>query len=180
MGSENESLQIVVEVPAGAGPEDAVLATLMQGDVRSSHEQPASIGMPVMRVEANRAHRVHRLGEQAACSDYVNSRSVSLRLPGLPPGRFVLLPTTFTPGKEADFLLRLYTPKGWPRPRELTEDLCGWDLRPRGLYGRLLELVKGCFPQDYPLPVPYTLRIIQGHNIPGFAHPPPASSLGEE
>eukprot|EP01119_Soliformovum_irregulare_P001002 TRINITY_DN1074_c0_g1_i3.p1 TRINITY_DN1074_c0_g1~~TRINITY_DN1074_c0_g1_i3.p1 ORF type:complete len:597 (+),score=144.14 TRINITY_DN1074_c0_g1_i3:93-1883(+) len=40
---------------------------------------------------------------------YINSREVSLTLRQLPPGKYVILPTTFKPGEEAAYSLRIAT-----------------------------------------------------------------------
>lgn len=58
-------------------------------------------------MEANRCSRVQRVQEKAASSVYMDSRSVTLRA-ALPPGRYVILPTTFLPGAAGRFLLRVF------------------------------------------------------------------------
>lgn len=59
-------------------------------------------------MEVNRCSRVQHVVEQAASSVYMDSRSVTLRAT-LPPGRYVVLPTTFLPGATGHFLLRLFS-----------------------------------------------------------------------
>ena len=61
-----------------------------------------------LQVEVNRSSRVQCLTEQASSSVYMDSRSVTLR-GSLPPGRYVLLPTTFLPGASGRFLLRVFS-----------------------------------------------------------------------
>lgn len=54
---------------------------------------------------------MHRLQEPAkvvAKVTYINSREVFKRFE-IPKGRYVIIPTTFEPGEETNFLLRLYT-----------------------------------------------------------------------
>ena len=43
---------------------------------------------------------------------YVNLREVSKRF-SLPPGRYVVIPTTFHSGERGEFLIRLFTEKFW-------------------------------------------------------------------
>uniref|UniRef100_UPI00358E4665 calpain-8-like n=1 Tax=Myxine glutinosa TaxID=7769 RepID=UPI00358E4665 len=47
----------------------------------------------------------------AECEAYCNSREVTSRL-RLPPGRYVILPSTYYPEEEADFFLRTYAKRG--------------------------------------------------------------------
>lgn len=76
---------------------------------------------------------MHVKQQKVGGSVYINSRSVFLRL-DLTEGRYVIVPTTFDPNLEGDFLLRVFTdvPSGC---RELTLDeppqtcwtgLCGY------------------------------------------------------
>jgi hypothetical protein len=66
------------------------------------------IGFIIMRVEENRCTRLEEPRDVVAASPYQNSREVTLRI-RLPAGRYVLLPTTFAPGEEADFFLRVFS-----------------------------------------------------------------------
>ena len=43
---------------------------------------------------------------------YINLREVSKRMM-LPPGRYVVIPTTFSRGEEGEFLVRLFLEKYW-------------------------------------------------------------------
>ena len=90
---------------------DVVFVSLMQPDTRSKKRNGGKnihIGFYVMRVESNRAHRVHYMYDCAADSVYINRREVFERLL-LPPGRYVIIPTTWYKGEEGEFLLRVYT-----------------------------------------------------------------------
>uniref|UniRef100_A0A3Q3WNE2 Uncharacterized protein n=1 Tax=Mola mola TaxID=94237 RepID=A0A3Q3WNE2_MOLML len=105
--------------------EEEVLICLQQEDRRVRRKdgegQNLPIGFEVLRVEVNRCSRVQHVVEQAASSVYMDSRSVTLRAT-LPPGRYVVLPTTFLPGATGHFLLRLFS-LSRIRLRELREDL---------------------------------------------------------
>ncbi|TKS80584.1 Calpain-5 [Collichthys lucidus] len=60
------------------------------------------------QVELNRIYRMHATQKKVGGSTYINSRSVFVRI-DLPEGRYVIIPTTFDPGLEGDFLLRIFT-----------------------------------------------------------------------
>lgn len=61
-----------------------------------------------VQVEFNRIYRMHATQKKVGGSTYINSRSVFVRI-DLPEGRYVIIPTTFDPGLEGDFLLRIFT-----------------------------------------------------------------------
>lgn len=62
----------------------------------------------VLQVELNRKYRMHSAQQKVAGSIYINSRCVFLRKE-LKEGRYVIIPTTFDPGQQGDFLLRVFT-----------------------------------------------------------------------
>jgi len=70
------------------------------------------IGFHLLKVETNREYRLHSriLGYDRGSSDYIRSRHIFLRKK-LGPGRYLIVPTTFDPGQEAKFLLRLFSDK---------------------------------------------------------------------
>ena len=70
------------------------------------------IGFHLLKVETNREYRLHSriLGSDRGSSDYIRSRHIFLRKK-LGPGRYLIIPTTFDPGQEAKFLLRLFSDK---------------------------------------------------------------------
>ncbi|KAF7699253.1 calpain-5a [Silurus meridionalis] len=92
-------------------PEDEVLICVQQKDKRSLKDgkgENLAIGFDLQRVELNRIYRMHRPQQKICSSAYINSRSVFLRKE-LKEGRYVIIPTTFDPGLQGDFLLRVFT-----------------------------------------------------------------------
>ncbi|XP_054899594.1 calpain-5-like isoform X1 [Poeciliopsis prolifica] len=93
---------------------DEVLISLQQKD-RKIHRKEGqgdnlSMGFNILKVEVNRKYRLHDLVTQQLLhtSTYINARSVFMRCE-LPQGRYVVIPTTFKPFIEGEFMLRLYT-----------------------------------------------------------------------
>uniref|UniRef100_A0A1A7X3G7 Calpain 5a n=1 Tax=Iconisemion striatum TaxID=60296 RepID=A0A1A7X3G7_9TELE len=93
-------------------PKDEVLICLQQKDRRATLKEGRGenlpIGFDVHRVELNRIYRMHAPQQKVGGSIYINSRSVFLRT-DLTEGRYVIIPTTFDPGLEGEFLLRVFT-----------------------------------------------------------------------
>ncbi|XP_030044387.1 calpain-5-like [Microcaecilia unicolor] len=93
-------------------PEDEVLICLQQESKKTSRKdgkgENLAIGFDIYKVELNRRYRMHTLQTKAASSIYINSRSVFLRT-DQKEGRYVIIPTTFEPGLEGEFLLRVFT-----------------------------------------------------------------------
>ncbi|XP_057695891.1 calpain-5-like isoform X1 [Corythoichthys intestinalis] len=92
--------------------EDEALVSLQQRDRRASLRQGRgenlAIGFEIHRVEVNRKYRMHAPQQRVANSPYSNARSAFLRV-DLKKGRYVIIPTTFEPNLEGDFLLRIFT-----------------------------------------------------------------------
>lgn len=118
-------------------PEDEVLICLQQKDrratLREGRGENLAIGFDIQRVELNRNYRMHVTQEKVGGSTYINSRSVFVRT-DLKEGRYVIIPTTFDPGLEGEFLLRVFTDVS-SNCKELTQDeppktcwsgLCGY------------------------------------------------------
>uniref|UniRef100_A0A665TE59 Calpain 5a n=1 Tax=Echeneis naucrates TaxID=173247 RepID=A0A665TE59_ECHNA len=93
-------------------PEDEFLICLQQRDRRATlsegRGENLAIGFDIHRVELNRTYRMHATQQKVGGSIYINSRSVFLRIV-LAEGRYVILPTTFDPGLDGNFLLRIFS-----------------------------------------------------------------------
>lgn len=97
------------------------------------------IGFHLLKVESNREYRLHKRipGSDCGSSDYIRSRHIFLRKT-LSPGRYIIVPTTFDPGQEANFLLRLFsveptdlTPVVLDEPKDPCCFSCGCGARPQ-------------------------------------------------
>uniref|UniRef100_A0A5S6QYS9 Calpain catalytic domain-containing protein n=1 Tax=Trichuris muris TaxID=70415 RepID=A0A5S6QYS9_TRIMR len=101
-----------------------LIASLIQRGLGQRRRQKAAyltIGLMLVKVEDNRIYRLHKLSALVATSDYAPSESVLLYLKNLRRGRYVIIPSTFAPREEGEFMLRLYT--SWnARPAELLLD----------------------------------------------------------
>ncbi|XP_009280046.1 PREDICTED: calpain-9 isoform X2 [Aptenodytes forsteri] len=100
------------------------IAALMQNDRRKLKKLGAemlTIGYSIYESSGRDGHlgkdffRYHP--SKARSKTYINLREVSNRFK-LPPGDYVLIPTTFEPHQEADFCLRIFSEK-----KAITEDL---------------------------------------------------------
>jgi calpain-5 len=100
--------QFIFEIDTGDEKLDDVLINLDQMSMRSIGKENLTIGFFVMRVEDNRKYRIHQPKPKAASSTYINARSVFLRQK-LSNGRYIIIPSTFDPNIEGEFLLRVYT-----------------------------------------------------------------------
>ncbi|XP_062303894.1 calpain-1 catalytic subunit-like isoform X1 [Osmerus eperlanus] len=108
-------------------PEDdevacSFLVALMQKDRRRYRRQGQdmhTIGFAIKQIyyQFKGSQNVHlkkdfflRHSSCARSETFINLREVSTRL-RLPPGEYLVVPSTFEPGKEADFVLRIFTEK---------------------------------------------------------------------
>lgn len=66
------------------------------------------IGFTVMKVEENRAYRLHKAQTIVDSSIFKDSRSVVMKKETIVEGRYVIIPTLFSPKEEGSFLLRIY------------------------------------------------------------------------
>uniref|UniRef100_A0A8B9CWJ5 Calpain 9 n=1 Tax=Anser brachyrhynchus TaxID=132585 RepID=A0A8B9CWJ5_9AVES len=98
------------------------IAALMQKDRRKLRKFGAemlSIGYSIYESPGGDGHlnkdffRYH--ASKARSKTYINLREVSNRFK-LPPGDYILVPTTFEPHQEADFCLRIFSEKKPPNP----------------------------------------------------------------
>ncbi|GFN79965.1 calpain-5 [Plakobranchus ocellatus] len=91
---------------------DECMIQLMQKSTRDKEgSQNVTMGFTILKVELNRELRIHDLDlqERFTSTIYRNSRSIFLRHGPFKKGRYVVIPSTFDPGHEAEFLLRVYT-----------------------------------------------------------------------
>ncbi|XP_072451473.1 calpain-5-like isoform X2 [Chiloscyllium punctatum] len=92
--------------------EDEVLISIQQRDKRIHRKEGngknLTIGFSIFKVELNREYRLHSPYQKVSGSIYIDKRSVSLRT-CLKKGRYVIIPSTFEPYVEGEFLLRIYT-----------------------------------------------------------------------
>uniref|UniRef100_A0A915KAX3 Peptidase C2 calpain domain-containing protein n=1 Tax=Romanomermis culicivorax TaxID=13658 RepID=A0A915KAX3_ROMCU len=113
--------QYRIDVP---DDDSEIIVSLMQRDIRERRRQGVSyltIGIMVERVEENRTFRMHQLLDMQATSDYISTRSVYLRMVGIRRGRYVIVPTTYAPGEEGEFMMRVYSAQQL-NASELTRD----------------------------------------------------------
>ncbi|XP_043997034.1 calpain-5-like [Gambusia affinis] len=93
---------------------DEVLISLQQKDRKIYRKEGQgdylSMGFNILKVEVNRKYRLHDLVtlQLLHTSTYIDARTVFMRCE-LPQGRYVVIPTTFKPFIEGEFMLRLYT-----------------------------------------------------------------------
>lgn len=97
-----------------------IIQTDKRGSTSDGRTQYSSIGFHIMRVEDNREHRLHKLQPKTVTSDYCKTRSMLFQ-GELDKGRYVIVPTTFEPGVETEFLMRFYSDAG-VTVKELTHD----------------------------------------------------------
>ncbi|XP_048371084.1 calpain-6 isoform X1 [Sphaerodactylus townsendi] len=94
--------------------EDKALISLQQTDRRVHKKEGRGdnfvIGFEIFKVEDNRDYRMHsvHIQEKVMTSTYIDMRTVFLKAL-LKRGRYVLIPTTFSPGVETEFMLRMFT-----------------------------------------------------------------------
>lgn len=100
--------QYLFEIDNNSDKPDEVLINLDQLSQRYLGKDNLTIGFFIMQVEDNRKYRLHKPKAKIASSLYINTRSVFLRQK-LPNSRFVIIPSTFDPNIQGNFLLRIYS-----------------------------------------------------------------------
>ncbi|CAL1528622.1 unnamed protein product [Lymnaea stagnalis] len=112
--------QFIVEF---ASDEKEVFISLEQEDRRSLGQGNHCIGVSLRQTDLNRKYRMHDTMAEIHSASFIDARSILSRLP-LKKGRYCLIPSTFNPGYEGKFLLRLYS-SGSVLIKELTKDMPG-------------------------------------------------------
>ena len=77
---------------------------------------------------------VRRTAPVEKTDQYINLREVSKRMM-LPPGRYVVIPTTFNRGEEGQFLVRLFLEKYWGQSSQGTRETVDGEMGGRGWSG---------------------------------------------
>ncbi|XP_051512776.1 calpain-5-like [Myxocyprinus asiaticus] len=94
--------------------EDEVLISLQQKDMKIHRPQGMgenlTMGFAIFKVEMNRKYRMHDIITQqnVVTSTYINARTVFMRSV-LQKGRYIIIPSTFTPEVLGDFMIRIFT-----------------------------------------------------------------------
>ncbi|KAJ8246914.1 hypothetical protein GJAV_G00256740 [Gymnothorax javanicus] len=156
--------------------EDEVLISIQQRDMKIhgpvSQGKNLYIGFSVFKVELNRTYRMHKLISQRseATSTYTNTRTVFMRKL-LSKGRYVIIPSTFTPDHPGDFMLRLFTDVN-SSCRELVQDkpeFSCWSLclgYPRVVTQIYVHSANGLLSQDGDSGVnPYAIIYCEGASV---------------
>jgi len=107
-GTFTDNPQYLFEIDHDSEKPDEILINLDQVSLRSSGRSNHTIGFMIMKVEQNRKYRLHKPKPKTASCTFINSRSVFLRQ-RLNNGRYIIIPSTFDPQIEGEFLLRIYS-----------------------------------------------------------------------
>jgi calpain-5 len=100
--------QYMFEINHDPEKPDEVLFNLDQLSLRSQGKSNHTIGFMIMKVEDNRKYRLHQSKPKTVSSTFIDARSVFLRH-RLNNGRYIIIPSTFDPQIEGEFLLRVYS-----------------------------------------------------------------------
>ncbi|KAM3857364.1 calpain-1 catalytic subunit [Diretmus argenteus] len=130
----NPQFKIALQHPDTAGQSDcSFLVALMQKDSRKKRKEGKdmeTIGFAIYEVNKTYIGRsgVHLKrdfflthGSSARSELFINLREVSTRF-RLPPGEYIIVPSTFEPQKEGDFVLRVFSEKP-ANSEELDDDV---------------------------------------------------------
>ncbi|XP_064639274.1 calpain-5-like [Lineus longissimus] len=102
---------------------DDVVISLEQEDARvNKHlgKTAATIGLVVYKADLNRKYRMHDKLKYVGKTAFSNNRGCYTKIQ-LTRGRYLIIPTTFDPGQELKFMLRIYVSKN-PNAIELIYD----------------------------------------------------------
>jgi len=92
----------------GDKKEEVIIQLSQNDEQRSVARDKIVMGMHVWKVECNRKFRLHKIKvENVKSSDFIKSRHVFYRT-SLTPGRYCLIPSSFKPGEDGEFLVRLF------------------------------------------------------------------------
>jgi len=97
----------------------------LNSSVLASEKVKYVIGLHLLKVENNREYRLHTMKPEfdLGVGDYIKSNHVFLRK-SLSPGRYLLLPTTFQPGQETRYLLRMFSDHTLPGGLQCLDQNC--------------------------------------------------------
>ncbi|KAJ3085205.1 Calpain-5 [Quaeritorhiza haematococci] len=126
-----------------------------------------SIGFVLLRVEDNRKYRIHSVHHQiAGMVTYTNTRDIFGRFP-VQPGRYVLVPTTFEPGQEGRFHIRIFGTAGPMTITPLIKDVprCSNFPTHSGSRVNIFRSLASLWTTPYPIGV-FRLEIISCSGVP--------------
>ncbi|RUS70059.1 hypothetical protein EGW08_022174 [Elysia chlorotica] len=99
--------------------------SLEQEDRRSSNFRTRGenycIGFSITKTDLNRKYRMHDRMERVHSGSFVQARSILARM-DMKKGKYLLVPSTFDPNQEGEYLLRIYS-EGGMALRKLTKDV---------------------------------------------------------
>jgi len=88
--------------------EEVIIQLSQNDDNRLATRERIVIGMHIWKVECNRKFRIHKINLQTVkSSDFIKSRHVFYRT-SLKPGRYCIIPSSFKPGEDGQFLIRIF------------------------------------------------------------------------
>merc|ERR1711936_1241278 len=104
----------------------------------TQRKQEHAIGFRIYKVEEGMTRLEETVVRGTApvekTDQYINLREVSKRMM-LPPGRYVVIPTTFNRGEEGQFLVRLFLEKYWGQSSQGTRETVDGEMGGRGWSG---------------------------------------------
>ncbi|GBG85181.1 hypothetical protein CBR_g39746 [Chara braunii] len=99
--TQNHQYLLVLDKPSKA------MVALMQNDGRCENELNETIGFLILRSDDNWRYKINKMHDVAGQITYSNAREVFGQFE-LQEGNYIIVPTTFDPFKERQFLLRVY------------------------------------------------------------------------